>query len=252
MTYIQVAGHRVWHEVSGDGEPVVLLHGDLAIASSFAGQVPALVAAGRRVYVPERRAHGHTPDIPGPLTYELMAEDTIAYLDQEFGRSVPLIGWSGGAVVALLVAMRRPDLVERMALIGQYYNASGQTLPPGRLEEMFRSPELMQFLRQSYDPFSPDGPGHFEVVYDKALHMFATEPELDLSDFGAINVPTLVIQGDRDFVTLEHSQQVVAALPDARLAVLPGTHGLPLESPETLNPLLISFLRGEVGARNLF
>lgn len=230
----------------------MLLHGDLAIASSFAGQVPALVAAGRRVYVPERRAHGHTPDIPGPLTYGLMAEDTIAYLDQEFGRSVPLIGWSGGAVVALLVAMRRPDLVERMALIGQYYNASGQTLPPGRLEEMFRSPELMQFLRQSYDPFSPDGPGHFEVVYDKALHMFATEPELDLSDFGAINVPTLVIQGDRDFVTLEHSQQVVAALPDARLAVLPGTHGLPLESPETLNPLLISFLRGEVGARNLF
>lgn len=60
-------------------------------------------------------------------------------------------------------------------------------------------------------------------------------------------MPVLVLQGDRDDVTVEHSLAVVAALPDARLAVLPGSHMLPLESPECVNPLLLSFLRGEGG-----
>ena len=74
--------------------------------------------------------------------------------------------------------------------------------------------------------------------------MILTEPEIDLGSLGGVAVPTLVLQGDRDEVTLEHSLAVVAALPDARLAVLPGTHGLPLESPDVVNPLIVQFLQG--------
>ena len=64
----------------------------------------------------------HTPDVDGPLTYSVMADDTVAYLDQEVDGPAHLVGWSDGAVVALLVALRRPDLVRRTVLIGQYYN----------------------------------------------------------------------------------------------------------------------------------
>ena len=76
------------------------------------------------------------------------------------------------------------------------------------------------------------------------MQMILTEPEIDLASLTDVSAPTLVLQGDRDEVTLEHSQAVVAMLPDARLAVLPGTHRLPLESPEVVNPLLVQFLRG--------
>ena len=76
------------------------------------------------------------------------------------------------------------------------------------------------------------------------MQMILTEPEIDLGSLGGVAVPTLVLQGDRDEVTLEHSRAVVAALPDARLAVLPGTHALPLESPDVVNPLIVQFLRG--------
>jgi pimeloyl-ACP methyl ester carboxylesterase len=91
---------------------------------------------------------------------------------------------------------------------------------------------------------SPDGPEHFPIVYAKTMRMIATEPELDLAGFAAVTAPTLVLQGDRDEVTVEHSLAVVAALADARLAVLPGTHVLPVEAPDVVNPLIVSFLRG--------
>jgi pimeloyl-ACP methyl ester carboxylesterase len=243
--YIEVAGVRTWHEVSGEGEPVVLLHGAFGGARSFFAQTPALVEAGYRVYAPERRGHMHTPDVDGPLTYGVMADDTIAYLDQELDGPVHLVGWSDGAVVGLLVAQRRPDLVRRMVLIGQYYNSSGK-VPGSTIEEDLASPDAdaLGFLREEYDRVSPDGPDHFAVVHAKTMHMIRTEPEIDLASLSDVAVPTLVLQGDRDEVTLEHSQAVVATLPDARLAVLPGTHGLPLESPEVVNPLLVQFLRG--------
>ena len=145
---------------------------------------------------------------------------------------------------------RRPDLVGRLVLIGQYYNSSGR-VPGSPLDGWLHSPAAMDFLRQGYDPFSPDGPGHFPVVYAKAMAMIDAEPELDLATLGAVPAPTLVLQGDRDEVTLEHGAAVAAALPDARLAVLPGSHALPLELPGVVNPLLITFLRGTMSASAL-
>jgi pimeloyl-ACP methyl ester carboxylesterase len=242
MAYLDVAGRQVWHEVSGSGEPLVLLHGAFGGASSFFAQTPAFVEAGFRVHVPERRGHVHTPDVDEPLTYSAMADDTVGYLAQELPVGAHLVGWSDGAVVALLAAQRRPDLVDRMVLIGQYYNSSGR-VPDTRLDELLSSPETIAFLRSEYDQVSPDGAAHFEVVYAKTMHMLATEPEIELAGLSAVTAPTLVLQGDRDEVTLAHSVEVVAALPDARLAVLPGTHGLPVELPDVVNPLIVSFLR---------
>jgi pimeloyl-ACP methyl ester carboxylesterase len=180
--------------------------------------------------------------VEGPLTYALMTEDTIGYLDEVVAGPAHLVGWSDGAVVALLVAMQRPDLVKRMVVIGQYYNSKGR-IPDSSLDRLLKSPEAMDFLRAGYDPFSPDGPGHFSVVYDKMLAMIDSEPEIDLSQMASVQAPTLVMQGDRDEVRLEHSAAVAAALGDGRLAVLPGSHALPLELPEVVNDLLIAFLR---------
>jgi pimeloyl-ACP methyl ester carboxylesterase len=172
-----------------------------------------------------------------------MAEDTIAYLEQEVAAPAHLVGWSDGAVVALLVAMRRPDLVARMVLIDQYYASAGRAEGgDGDLVEALVAPEAMALLRQGYDPISPDGPEHFAVVHAKTIEMWRTEPEIALSELAEVAVPTLVLQADRGAVRLEHSAAVAAALPAGRLAVLPGTHGLPAESPGPVNALLVEFL----------
>lgn len=240
--YVEVEGLSVWREVTGQGDPLILLHGGFGGASSFFAQTPALVQAGFRVHVPERRGHAHTPDTDGPLSYSVMAEDTVAYLDQQVGGPAHLVGWSDGAVVAVLAALRRPDLVARMVLIGQYLNSSGRT-HGNELVASLDSPETIAYLRRGYDPVSPDGADHFPVVHAKMMQMIRSEPELDLGTLSRITAPTLVLQGDRDEVSVEHSLAVVAALPDAQLAVLPGTHLLPMERPELVNSLIVSFLR---------
>jgi pimeloyl-ACP methyl ester carboxylesterase len=205
-------------------------------------QAGALAQAGFRVHVPERRGHAHTPDVDGPLTYAVMADDTVAYLDTAVRAPAHLVGWSDGAVVALLVALQRPDLVARMVLIGQYYNSSGR-VPGSAILGVLRTEEAIASLQPEYARVSPDGADHFRVVHAKTMAMLDSEPELDLATLGAVSAETLVLQGDRDEVTLEHGAAVAAALGDGRLAVLPGTHGLPLESPDVVNALLLSFLR---------
>ncbi|BDP41058.1 alpha/beta hydrolase [Deinococcus aetherius] len=240
--YVEVAGLSTWHEVGGRGPAVVLLHGGFSGASSWAAQASALREAGFRVYVPERRGHAHTPDVEGPFGYGVMADDMVAYLDQVVGGPADLVGWSDGAVVAVLVALTRPDLVRRLVLIGQYYNSSGK-LPNSPLLAFLRSPQAVGYLRQEYDAVSPDGPGHFPVVFAKMMAMIEQEPELDLDRLREVNAPTLVLQGDQDEVTLGHSIEVVSKLAGGRLAVLPGGHALPMECPEVVGSLLVFFLR---------
>jgi pimeloyl-ACP methyl ester carboxylesterase len=248
VAYVDVNGLRTWHEVRGEGHAVVLLHGAFAGASSWSSQAPALADAGYRVHLPERRGHAHTPDVPGPLTYEVMADDTVAYLDGVVGGPAHLVGWSDGAVVALLVAQRRPDLVARLVLIGQYYNASGR-VAGGLVDQLSAGgDQVMGFLRAEYDQVSPDGPEHFPVVFAKTVQMVRTEPEIDLASLARVGAPTLVLQSDRDDVTLEHGTAVAAALPRGRLAVLPGTHALPVENPGVVNALLLWFLAGAAPA----
>jgi pimeloyl-ACP methyl ester carboxylesterase len=240
--YVDVAGLPTWHEVRGEGPPVVLLHAAFSGAEAWSAQMPALVAAGFRVYAPERRGHGHTPDMDAPLSYSAMAEETAAYLDAVVGERAHLIGWSDGAVVALLVAQRWSELVERIVLIGKYYNSSGR-VPGTDLEAFLRTDKARAYLRRGYEAVSPDGPEHFPVIYDKTMKMIDSEPELDLSTFASVTAPTLVLQADRDVVTLEHGAAVATALGNGRLAVLPGTHSLPGELPDVVNPLLVSFLQ---------
>lgn len=244
-----VAGVRTYYEVAGDGRPVVLLHGGILGAEVWVGLAGAL-SGQFRVLTPERRGHGHTPDVAGPISYSLMADDTIAFLDSVVGGAAHLVGWSDGALVGALVAMRRPEIVDRLVLIGQYYNPDGRTGAGADIMAELRRwrDDPPASLRENYDRVSPDGPEHFAVFFDKMLDMFAREPDIPLTEFAGISAPTLVLQGDRDDVKLEHSAAVVATIPRAWLAVLPGTHRLPLELPDLVNPLIAQFLVERIGS----
>jgi pimeloyl-ACP methyl ester carboxylesterase len=124
--YVDAVGVRTYYEAEGVGDPLVLLHGGLCTIEAFGAQTAAL-APHYRVVNPERRGHGRTPDVPGPITYDNMTGDTIAFLDAVDVRDAHLVGWSDGAVVALKVALRRPDLVGKLVLIGQGVNHDGDS-----------------------------------------------------------------------------------------------------------------------------
>ncbi len=92
-TYMNVNGVRMWYDDRGKGDPAVLLHGGLTDSRDFAGNF-ARLADTFRLLLPERRGHGHTADVAGPITIELMAQDTAAFLDEVVGSRVRLVGYS--------------------------------------------------------------------------------------------------------------------------------------------------------------
>lgn len=241
--YVDVAGVHTYYEAEGSGEPLVLLHGGLCTIETFHGIRPAL-AERYRVYLPERRGHGRTADVDGPITYEIMARDTIAFLDAIEVSSAYVVGWSDGAVVGLLTALRRSDLVSKLVLIGQNVNPHG--LPPEAVEmlKLDRMPDMLPpMLRDAYAAVSPDGPDHWDVVVDKIWQMFRTEPNIDFAELAKVSAPTLVLVADHDLPTVEHAAAMQRALPHSQLGVVPGsTHGLPMEKPELTARLVLDFL----------
>jgi len=242
--YINVDGVRTYFEDKGEGTPIVLLHGGLGSVESWFAQVPAL-AARYHVYIPERRGHGRTPDVAGPITFELMAADTAAFIECLGIGPAHIVGWSDGAIVGALVALRRPELVRKLVLIGQNFTPEGEDPHARELLDAWEAAPP-PFLHEVYDEVSPDGAAHFPVVLEKLMHAWRTEINFPLSQLADIHAPTLVMQGDHDIVRVEHSAAVMAALPNAQLAVVPdATHGLPLEKPEIVNRLILDFLADE-------
>jgi pimeloyl-ACP methyl ester carboxylesterase len=238
---VAVGGQPTWYTEYGDGEPLVYLHGGFS-SSRELDPVRAAYAERFRVFTPDRRGHGHTPDVAGPFTYEVFAADTVAFLDEVVGGAAHLVGFSDGAITALHVALARPDLVRQMVLISGQYHQSG-LLPaffhgPDAVAEMQASP-----LGAMYAAESPDGADHFAVVAAKVIENALTGPTLAAEQLAGVPARTLVMSGDDDAVSLEHTVEMYRALPQAELAVVPGTsHVLIMEKPALVTQLAVDFL----------
>ena len=240
--YVELPGVRTWYEVEGHGEPVVLLHGGLC-TNEIWGQQRADFAANHRTFLPERRAHGHTPDVEGPLSYHDMAQDTIDFLASLVGGPAHLVGWSDGGIVALLVAIARPELVRKIVVTGANFKPAPQIGPAEMLDELTADAPGMEMFRSMYEAASPDGAEHWPVVVGKMAEMIRTEPDIPIEDLGSISAPTLVLVGDDDFVSLEHTIELYRAIPNSELAVVPGTsHAHFMEKPSLVNRIVLDFL----------
>jgi pimeloyl-ACP methyl ester carboxylesterase len=241
--YIDTGRVHTYYEVNGSGDPLILLHGGMCTAETFDGQTPAL-AEHFRVYLPERRAHGRTADVPGPITYEIMAQDTIAFIEAVGIGRAHLVGWSDGALVGLLVALWRPELVGKLVLMAQNVNWEGMRPELASFAGHMTKAMVPPNLKQAYEALSPDGPDHLDAVLHKMLALWNTDPAFPLSDLERISAPALVLAADDDItLSIEHAAAMQRALPDSQLAVVPGaSHAVPMEKPELVNRLILDFL----------
>jgi pimeloyl-ACP methyl ester carboxylesterase len=234
---IRLGDVDTWYDEHGAGAPLVLLHPGGADSRAWAANLPPL-AERFHVYTPDRRGHGRTADVAGPITFDAMARDTIAFIEAVTSGPVDLVGCSDGASVGLLVAQLRPDLVKRLVFVCGVFHHEGWL--PGSIE---LDAEADAFLGDWYGEVSPDGREHWPVVKAKLYEAHLTEPALTVEDLARIPCPTLVMQGDRDEMPVEHSAELFRALPDAQLAVVPGaSHGLLVEQPELCNAIIGNFL----------
>ena len=243
MSYVDANGVHSYYEEHGSGDPLLLLHGGLADGSGFALQTPVF-AERYRVIVPDRRGHGRTADVEGPITYDVMADDTIALMDELGTGPAHLVGWSDGGNVGLLVAIKRPDLVRKLVTMGANFSADGLMPEAVAAFEPDTPTSAIPIMRDMWKAAAVD-PDRFEVVLDKMMHCwfdYAIPP----ADLARIAAPTLVMVGDDDIAKFEHTIELFEAIPDAQLAVIPGaSHVAPIEKPELVNQLVLDFLAAE-------
>jgi pimeloyl-ACP methyl ester carboxylesterase len=222
-----VHGHKIYYAMQGSGSTLVLLHGGGDSGEhSFARQLDVF-SERHRIVAPDQVGQGRTPDVTGPLTYTGMMEDTAALLQRLNLHNVDVVGFSDGGILALMLAVRHPELVRRLVISG--VNIAPEGLNADDLDE----------LRATENP-QP------KTIDEKLAHLWLTSPteaELSLAILAKIEQPVLVISGDRDAITLEHTLKIFHALPVAELCVLPGTdHATFSRRSEWLNPIINAFL----------
>lgn len=243
--YVDIAGLKTWYDTAGAGDPLVLLHGGICTNDTWAAQMPVF-AERFQVIAPERRAHGHTPDVEGPLNYSDMAADTIGFLETVVKQPAHLVGWSDGGIVGLLVTVARPDLVRKLVAISANSKPAAEAGVPEshEMENVEPDDPSMEMFRSLYAASSPDGPEHWPVVLKKFFEMVGSaQPAIKPEELAGIKTPTLVVSGDDDMITLEHTVELYRTIPGSELAVVPGTsHALIFEKPDVVNRIVLDFL----------
>lgn len=223
----RIHGHRIYYATRGSGPTLVFLHGGGESGErSFARQLDVF-AEHHHIVAPDQVGQGRTPDISAPLSYTAMMEDTAELLEKLKLKHVDVVGFSDGGILALMLAIRHPELVRRLVISG--VNVAPEGLNPEDLEQL-RATQISQ----------P------KTIDEKLAQLWLTSPteaELSLALLAKITQPVLVISGDRDAITLEHTVKIFHALPDAELCVLPGTdHATFTNRSEWLNPIISNFL----------
>jgi len=236
VTHISLNGHPTWTYVRKRKKKpsLVLLHGGMSSSGSLLRNLAPHFDKNYRVAAFDRRGHGRTADTDAPFHYEEMADETIAFLEHLGGKHY-VVGHSDGGNVALIVAMRRPDLLKRVVLVGANYHFDGmRPMPMFHLEG-----EQFEEWATKYGELSPSGKEHARDVITKTLHMFDTEPAFSVDDLAKISVPMLVMAGDDDLMELSHTSSLYEAVPGAQLAIVPGTSHAVLKEKTKLSAKLI-------------
>ena len=238
--HVEHDGARIWYAAYGTGEPVILLHGGAGHAGNWGFQVPALVDAGYRAVVVDSRGHGRSTRDARPFSYELMATDVLAVMDELRLRRAALVGWSDGACTAMILGDTAPDRV-----MGVLFFACN--MDPSGTKELVPDPVLDRcFSRhaEDYAELSPT-PGDFERLAAALDVMQRTQPDYTPQDLAEVRVPVAIVQAEHDeFIRREHAEYLARSIPGAELILLPDvSHFAPLQRPGEFNGMVIAFVR---------
>lgn len=256
---VAVNGMEMYYEVSGEGDPLVILHGAYMNIDTMGGIVGRL-AETHKVYALEFQGHGRTADIDRPITYPNLADDVAAFMDAVGLEQADVFGYSMGAAAGLQLAIRHPEKVDQLVGASIAYDAEGwqpafREFIPQMAPEMF----MGGVMEAEWKKLAPN-PDAYPAVVAKLIAL-ESEPMAWEADVKTLKSPVLIIAGDADVSTLEHNVAMFrllgggvmgdmgAPLPASRLAILPATsHTAVINQVDLLHALIEPFLQGETPA----
>ena len=219
----------------GEGEPLLLLHGNGEDSSVFSAQMDYF-SPKYRVMALDTRGHGKSPRGTAPFSIETFAEDLLDFLDQQGLEKVHLLGFSDGGNIALTFALRHQERLLSLIL-------NGADLFPSGVKPSVQVPIVLGYwAARAAALFSRDAVPKMEL-----LRLMVKEPHIPPEALGAIRVPTLVIAGTDDMIKEEHTRLIHRQIPGSRLALIPGDHFIAQKNPEPYNRAVEEFLESCAG-----
>jgi len=223
-------GVTLYYEVYGQGEPLLVIHGNGGSIGTLAAQI-GFFRSRYRVIAMDSRDQGKSGDSPDKITYEKMTDDLAALLDHLKMGPVDVLGWSDGGIEALLLGIRHPARVRKIAAMAANLNPTEQAV----------SPEVLGMVKTLLASLPDTAEGRHER---KVTGIMLTEPHIEASALASIAAPTLVLAGDHDLIRLEHIVDIYNHLPNSQLVIFPNaTHMIPFDDPATFNGAVDRFFR---------
>jgi pimeloyl-ACP methyl ester carboxylesterase len=232
--YSQVNGLEMYYEIHGTGKPLLLIHGGGSTIKTSFGNIIPLLASSRQIIGVELQAHGHTNDRNEALSFEQDADDAVTLLRNLRVSKADILGFSNGGHTAIEIALRHPELINKIVLASTFYKRGGA--PPQfwngfdhvTLDHM---PESLRagFLEANNDPAA------LLNMFNKNVQRMRTFSGWSDEQMKSIKAPTLVINGNLDVGSLEHAVEMCRMIPTSELAIFPGGHGNYLGAIESLS-----------------
>ena len=227
-------GVRLYYEVYGAGEPLLLVHGNGGSIADLSAQI-AYFRTRYKVIAMDSRDQGRSGDSSSKITYEKMTDDLAALLDHLKVGPVNVLGWSDGGIEALLLGIRHPQKVKKIAAMAANLNPSDQALEPeiiGLIKSLVS--EMPANQRET-----PEGRREIKVT-----SMMLSEPNVELKELESIKAPTLILAADHDAIRVKHTVDIYLHVPNSQLVIFPGaTHMIPFDDPVLFNSTVERFLR---------
>ncbi|MFT3935686.1 MAG: alpha/beta hydrolase [Chitinophagaceae bacterium] len=237
--YVSIFNKKIYYEEYGKGTPLLLLEGGIKSIKDFSACIPELMKH-YRVIAPDDPGQGRS-EMLDTMTYDLLADYVSKLIDILKLDSAYVMGWSDGGIAALILATKRPDKIKKVLASGANYTKAGLT-----------SNDTMQLIPPGYQPPPEDQKwidGYFvankkewkKIINDRKV-MWDQQYYFPKELFSKMNIPVMIVSGDRDIIKLEHSIEMYRLIKGAQLCVLPKTsHDVFSENPTLINEIAIKF-----------
>jgi pimeloyl-ACP methyl ester carboxylesterase len=231
--FYSIRGIQMYCEVYGEGQPILFIHGNSQDITAFVNNIPYF-SAKYKVIVADSRNHGKSVDKGDSLTYEMMADDYSALLEQLHVDSAYVVGWSDGGIEGLLLAIRHPEKVMKLAI-------TGANLQPDTLA-VYK--EVWDIVRPDYETVKKMTPKTGDTLRAwKQVRLLFEQPHISLAALHTIRCPTLVIGGDHDVIKPEHTMLISQNIARSYLWILPNSgHSTPMTYKDIFNKTVDDFL----------
>ncbi|RYE18113.1 MAG: alpha/beta hydrolase, partial [Sphingobacteriales bacterium] len=231
--FIDIRGFKMYYESYGQGEPILMIHGNGGSVRAFNNQVPYF-AKNYRVIIADSRAQGKSIDTHDSLTYEMMADDLAELIDKLHLKQVNIIGWSDGGINGLLLASRHPDKVKKLAVTGANLWPDTTAVDPFIVNFVLHQADSLSKIEKTPDV-------KFQL---KMLDLVIYQPHIKLEQLKAITCPSLIIAGDHDVILNKHTAAIANAITNSYLWIIPNTgHFTPVTRKDLFNTTVDAFFK---------